>query len=193
MVAQQKENIFNVLSGLENNVLSRKQLSPNEIRYLVDVAKDLRQEETLRIKAARTLTHASRNLQNLNNFAGDLLTVIRENSRVSPFALDLLRTVISRSTSRGFVMALLKSLRSTGLNTPSLLVLHNQLVKKLSELNSATGRYDYPIGSVNLDKEAEKALNAHERGTKIRLASTAARREAGRTGPSHLTIKRRAI
>ncbi len=193
MVAQQKEDIFDVLSSLESNTLSRKQLSPNELHYLVDVAKDLNVGETLRIKAARTLTHASRNLQNLNNFAGDLLALVRENSRVSPFAVDLLRSVISRSNSRGFVVGLLRSLKSTGLNTSYLLSLNDQLRRKLVELESNTGRYDSPQKSVDPERAAEKAVDAFKKGAERSFGYMKGRSEGKARSPHSLTVKKRFI
>ncbi len=193
MVAQQKESIFDVLSSLESTALSRKQLSPNEIHYLIDIAKDLNVEETLRIKAARTLTHASRNLQNLNNFAGDLLTLVRENSRVSPFAVDLFRTVIIRSNSRGFVMALSRNVKSTGLNTSYLLSLNDLLKRKFEELSSTTGRYTPTSDTVNPERAAEKAADAFKKGTEMSFKSMRGRLEGKARSPHSLTVKKRFI
>ena len=193
MVAQQKENIFDILSSLESTALSRKQLSPNEIHYLVDITKDLNVEETLRIKAARTLTHASRNLQNLNNFAGDLLALVRENSRVSPFAVDLLRTVISRSNSKGLIMALSRNLKSTGLNTSYLLSLNGLLKRKFEELSSTTGKYIPTSSTVDSEIAAERAVDAFKKGTEMSFRSMRGRIEGNARSPHSLTVKKRFI
>lgn len=160
MVAEQKENILDLLSSYESQALSRKQLGSNDLKYLVDLAKDLKLEETLRIKAARILSCASNNLQDLSSFSGDLLTLVRENRGVSPFATDLLRTIISRAKSRGFVLSLLRSIKSSGLTLAYTVSLANQLIRKANELGSTTGRYALSdVGYLGSEKAVDYALN----------------------------------